>query len=113
MDFFRNFTSNTLAASGNQMWFSSDPQTEHTGRIFYRITHGGTFRYSLLFSNLLDSTYEDGSEGHCNQILPPWQLLSARLASCPAGSIGIDFMEPEQISALFQRNLAGEVTVSL
>ena len=100
MDFFRNFTSNTLAASGNQMWFSSDPQTEHTGRIFYRIAHGGVFRYSLLFANLLDSTYDDGSEGHCNQILPPWPLLSARVASCPADSFGPDFMEPEQAAAI-------------
>ena len=93
MNFFDRFTSNSLAGSGSQLWFSSDPKTIHTGRLFYRITHGGTYNYSLLFSNILDSTYSDGSKGHCNMILPGWEILSARVGKAPAGSIGPDFAE--------------------
>ena len=91
MEFFRRFSSNSLAGSGSQLWFPSSPDEAHTGRIFYRITHGGTYNYSLLFSNILDSTFSDGSVGHCNRILPGWEILSARIGKAAAGSIGLDF----------------------
>lgn len=93
MEFFHRFSSNSLAGSGSQLWFPSDPKEIHTGRIFYRITHGGTYHYSLLFSNILDSTFADGSVGHCNRILPGWEILSARLGKAKAGSVGLDFAE--------------------
>ena len=64
-----------------------------TGRVYYRVTQGGTFFWSLLFSNILDSTFSDGSVGHCNRILPGWEILSARAGKAPAGSIGLDFAE--------------------
>ena len=93
MEFFDRFASNSLAGSGSQLWFASDPGEIHTGRIFYRVTHGGSSHYSLLFTNILDSTFADGSKGHCNRLLPGWEILSARAGKAPAGSIGLDFAE--------------------
>lgn len=82
MDFFREFSSNSIAGSGNQLFFTSDPMISHTGRIFYRITQGGNFRYSLLFSNTMDSTFADGSISRAGIPCPAWHILSARAAAC-------------------------------
>ena len=59
MAFGGEFVSNTTAGSGNQLFFASEERK--TSRAFFRVTHGGTFDYSLLFSNLMDSTYCTGS----------------------------------------------------
>ncbi len=93
MEFFTRFTSNSLAGSGNQHWFASDADRIYTGRIYYKITHSGTFPYSLLFSNIIDSTFADGSVSHCNRILPGWEILCAKLGKCAADSIGLDFAD--------------------
>lgn len=82
MDYFACFSSNTTAGSGNQFYFSMPGNEIRTGRVFYKITHGGTYRYSLLFSNILDSTYADGSVGHKNMVCKPWQILRARIGRC-------------------------------
>ena len=100
MNYFRDFSSNTLTSGGNQSWFAAEMQTPITGRVFYRITQGGTFRYSLLFSNIIDSTYEDGSESYCNRILPPWQLLDAKVGRCPADFFSLEFQTPELAASI-------------
>ena len=80
MKYFDRYCSNTIAGSGNQLFFSA-PQPV-TGRVFYRITVGGTYAYSLLFSNIMDSTYADGSVSHKNLICEPWHIHSASIARC-------------------------------
>lgn len=82
MRFFEEFTSNTCAGSGNQFFFSMEKNEVRCGRVFYKIRTAGKFRYSLLFSNILDSTYADGTVGNCNLICSSWELLRARIGRC-------------------------------
>lgn len=77
-EFFRDFHSNTLAGSGNQSWFETDG-AQVVGRVFYRVFAGGEYRYSLLFSDAMDSTFADGRHSYVNQTLGDWELLSARV----------------------------------
>lgn len=77
-EFFREFHSNTLAGSGNQSWFEP-AGAEVVGRVFYRLFAGGEDRYSLLFSDAMDSTFADDQRHSVNQTLGDWELLSARV----------------------------------
>jgi len=93
MEYFKHYVSNTLAASGNQFFFSAEkPQT---GRAFYRISHGGSYGYSLLFSNVLDSTFADGSKGHKNLVCRSWQIHGARIGRLKKGGIPEHFTDPQ------------------
>ena len=78
MNWFSAYSSNTLAGSGNQFYFLSDKQ-KHTGRIYYKVYAGGNCRYSLLFSNILDSTYGDGSASRCNLLCDAWEITGSFL----------------------------------
>ena len=49
MKYFSTYVSNTTAGSGSQTVFFSDNKP-HTGRVFYRVTNGGRFNYSFLFT---------------------------------------------------------------
>lgn len=60
--YFDTYTSNTLAAGGNQALFRpADPTAEQVGRVYYTLFEGGTLAYSLLFADTVDSTFADGS----------------------------------------------------
>ena len=78
MDFFKKYVSNTLAGSGNQSYFVSD-NTEETGRVFYKVFAGGKYNYSFMFSNIIDSTYADGSHSKANIKCNGWTLKSAKV----------------------------------
>ncbi len=79
MEYFNEFSSNTLAASGNQSWFKTEsPEKEYTGRVFYRIFAGGNFNYSFLFSNIIDSTFADGSHSYANFLCSEWKIIRVR-----------------------------------
>lgn len=82
MAFGGEFVSNTTAGSGNQLFFASEERK--TSRAFFRVTHGGTFDYSLLFSNLMDSTYADGAVSHANLVCDGWTIHSAYIGRCAA-----------------------------
>ena len=81
MKWFETYSSNTLGGTGNQVHFSTEGQIR-TGRIYYKIFAGGTYNYSLLFSNIMDSTYKFGADSHCNQICHSWQILKASIGLC-------------------------------
>lgn len=80
MEFFKKYVSNTIAGSGNQKLFIMNENEIRTGRVFYKIAHSGNYNYSLLFSNITDSTYADGSFSHKNMICEPWKIIEARVA---------------------------------
>ena len=61
MEYFEKYNSNTYAGSANQLYFEMNENEIHTGRIFYKITVGGEYSYSVLFSNIIDSTFANGS----------------------------------------------------
>ena len=82
MKWFETYSSNTLAGSGNQHYFLTGDDKVHKGRIYYKIFAGGTYNYSLLFSNIIDSTYSDGQVSHCNLIIPEWELVRVRAGVC-------------------------------
>lgn len=80
MDYFKTYVSNTLAGSGNQhIFFPENPDAVYTGRVYYKVFAGGTYNYSLLFSNIIDSTYSNGAVSHANLVCDQWELVSASL----------------------------------
>ncbi len=79
MDYFEHFHSNSTAGSGNQHVFTMPEGEIRTGRIFYKLTVGGTYRYSLLYSNIIDSTFSDGALSHKNVICDSWRIHAARV----------------------------------
>lgn len=79
VEYFKKFSSNTLAASGNQSWFKTEnSEKEYTGRVFYKVFAGGKFNYSFLFSNIIDSTFADGSHSYANFLCSEWEIIKAR-----------------------------------
>ncbi len=84
MDFFKKYTSNTLAGSGNQSYIDFKDENEmRKGRTLYKIFAGGTYNYSILFSNITDSTFADGTHSHRNLLIDEWTLLEARVGITP------------------------------
>lgn len=77
MKYFDKYKSNTCAGSGNQLPFSTGGEII-TGRIFYKLFSGGKYEYSFLFSNIIDSTFADGTLSHKNLICSSWEILSIR-----------------------------------
>ena len=71
----KNFASNTLAPSSNQSWFSGDGKI-HKGRVFYKIFAGGSYNYSFMFTNMIDSTFSDGAHSQANLICDEYQIHS-------------------------------------
>ncbi len=91
MNYFNIFKSNTLAGSGNQCFFTSEDNTVSTCRIFYKVFSSGEYEYSFLISNIIDSTYEDGSVSYKDLVIGQWQIHSA--------SVGItDFCDQESFN---------------
>lgn len=82
MEYFKRYGSNTYAGSGNQLYFNVPEGESRTGRVFYKISVGGEYNYSILFSNIIDSTYSDGSVSHKNLICDSWRLHNAKVGRC-------------------------------
>lgn len=82
MKYFECYNSNTCAGSGNQLYFTMNENEIRTGRVFYKIFSGGEYNYSLLFSNIMDSTYADGSVSQRNLICENWKIHGARIGRC-------------------------------
>ena len=85
MDFFNTYSSNTYAGTLNQSFFMSDNMM-HKGRVFYRISEGGTFNYSLLYSNTVESTYPPVEGSYRNMKCHEWRIDALRLAVCSKDS---------------------------
>jgi len=79
MQYFEAYSSNTIAGSGNQHFFSLPQGEIKTGRAFYKIAAPGEYAYSLLFSNIIDSTYAKGDISHKNLVCDEWQIHFARI----------------------------------
>lgn len=78
MHYFDKYVSNSLAGTSNQSFFINENEDEiHTGRLFYKIYCGGSYSYSFLFSNIIDSTYSDGTYSHKNLVCDSWTIVSA------------------------------------
>lgn len=63
-------------------------------RSFYKITKGGEFEYSLLFSNIIDSTYAEGSISYKNLICKSWEIHSMQVGRCKKDTfLGVEIGE--------------------
>ena len=82
MKWFETYTSNTMGGTGNQYHFATENDGPQTGRVYYKIFTPGEYNYSLLFSNVIDSTYRPGRESHCNLICHSWEILGAWIGLC-------------------------------
>ena len=80
MKWFDNFVSNTLGGTGNQLFFR--PEGPRTGRVYYKVFRGGKFDYSLLFSNIIDSTYKPEYSSWRNLVCDEWEILEAGVGVC-------------------------------
>ncbi len=98
MGYFGIFSSNTTAASANQLFFTKCSHC--TGRVFYKITHGGQYRYSLLFSGIIDSTYADGSVSSKNTVCDDWRIERAAVATCKGDIFDGDITDRDIAKAL-------------
>lgn len=82
MNYFDIFHSNTYAAGGNQLYFSMEADEIRIGRVIYQLAEGGNYSYSFLFSNLIDSTYADGTLSYKNLVCDRWTIHRARVGKC-------------------------------
>lgn len=90
MKYFEEFKSNTYAGSGNQFYFKMNENEIRTGRVFYKISAGGEYNYSILFSNVTDSTYADGSISHKNLICDEWTIHNFKIGKCKEFNTNIE-----------------------
>ena len=88
MRYFDLYSSATSAGSGNQHFFVTESaDKERTSRVFYRLNVSGTYGFSLLFSNIIDSTYSNGAVSHKNRICDEWEILGGRVGVCKGATI--------------------------
>lgn len=99
MNWFKKYSSNTLGGSGNQTFFLTDDKKAQKGRVYYKVFAGGKYQYSLLFSNILDSTYADGTVSHCNMICEEWELVKVLIGVCKNCNMD-EAAEPEMLKQL-------------
>lgn len=80
MSYFKTYVSNTYAGSANQHVFSMNENEVRTSRVFYKISSGGEYKYSLLFSSIIDGSFRN--IGSPNTILDEWKIHKARVGRC-------------------------------
>lgn len=96
--FFEKYTSNTCAASANQLYFSTNGEVR-VSRAFFKIFAQGEFNYSLLFSNTIDSTYADGKISQKNLVCGEWTLHSAKIGRCAKMGTGAEISTLTELEA--------------
>lgn len=79
--FYRNYASDCSAGCGNQLLTRLEYPVTKTGRCWFRLNRGGE-NYALLFSNRIDSTYDDGSISRANDVGGDWIIHRIRLGLC-------------------------------
>ncbi len=101
MDYFKKFSSNTLAGSGNHFIFCNEDETALVkSRTLYKVFAEGRYSYSFLFSNIIDSTFADGSISYKNLIVDSWVIEEV----CVGVSSFCDehsFQQPEVMKSVF------------
>ena len=90
---FNTYTSNTVAGSGNQHFFTLEENRVQTGRLFYKITAAGEYNYSVMFSNTIDSTFADGTQSRKNLVCKAWRIIDAKVCACDKNIIPNNFTE--------------------
>ena len=76
MSFFKKYVSNTYAGSANQHIFAMNEKEVRTSRAFYKISVGGEYKYSLLYSSITDGSFQ--RIGKPNTVCDEWSILGER-----------------------------------
>lgn len=82
MEYFEKYSSNTLAGSGSQFFFYNENKQPTRSCTLYKVTNGGEYPYSFLFSNTIDSTFSDGSISHKNLVVDAWKIEEMFVGVC-------------------------------
>ena len=80
-EFYRRFASDCSAGCGNQLLTRFTQPVTKTGRCWFRLSRGGT-NYALLFSNEIDSTYDDGAISKAGDMGGEWTIHRMRVGLC-------------------------------
>lgn len=80
-EFFRQYASDCSAGCGNQLLTRLKQPVTKTGCCWFRLSHGGE-NYALLFSNQIDSTYDDGTISRAGDVGGCWNIEAMRLGLC-------------------------------
>lgn len=80
-EFYRIFSSDCTAGCGNQLLAKLEEPVTKTGRCWFKLSHGGE-NYALLFSNVIDSTYDDGSISRPGDVGGNWMIQGMRVGLC-------------------------------
>ena len=104
-NYFNEYISATTAGSASQTHLSTDGEIR-TGRVYYRLSLGGTFDFSLLFTSITDSTFADGSHSVANTVCDGWDIYSMKLGIVKSCGMN-NPTEPESFS---QVKFGGELS---
>ena len=102
------YTSNTTAGCANQHYFLTDGK-RRLSRAYFKISVGGRYNYSLLFSGILDGSYRRIS--FHDEECAGWTIHSARVGKLAAFRDGSPAAEPKREDELPTKWLA-ELTFS-
>ena len=105
MNYFETYTSNSLAPSCNQSYFKSDEKC--FSRSFYKVYLGGKYEYSFVFSNVIYSTFADGSYSKANLKCDKWEILSLKALVVDGGTR--DFSNPKIVRE-YQLTFDGKIS---
>ena len=97
--YFSTYVSNTTAGTTTQYWFETDG-SRRKGRVYYKIFHGGKFEYSLLYTNILDSTFAEGKDSACNNFCGPWTVHSLKVGLVDGCGMD-DARDPDEFKTLY------------
>ncbi|MBR4934148.1 MAG: hypothetical protein IKZ03_06790, partial [Clostridia bacterium] len=112
MEYYSKYVSNTIAASGNQHPRDFSMMEHVTTRIFYRAAVGGRRDYSLLFSNINDSTFDNGAEGYKNRVYDAWTIHSLKVGVCKNGCFDGTFVSEEHHVPFLEEKLGEMIPVT-
>lgn len=80
--YFNEYVSNSIASGANQVIINC--KNAKISRSFFKISVGGTFDYSFLFSSIIDSTYSNGSISKANDVCNDFTIKQISVCVCPA-----------------------------
>ncbi len=105
MNYFDTYVSNSLAPSSNQSYFLSGEKC--ISRSFYKVKNGGKFEYSFVYSNVIYSTFADGSHSKANLKCDKWAISSLKALVVDAKTR--DFSNPK-ITREYQLTFDGKIS---
>ncbi|WP_235548862.1 hypothetical protein [Paenibacillus sp. Soil522] len=100
-----SYASATVQSTAKNFIMKSDSAFTHTYRAYIKTTECGELKLRFWCSNLVDSTWADGSESSANLIGGSWKIESAYIADggrLPDGSV----VEGTQIPVTFDSTIA-------